>query len=69
MCDSGVNDKKVKAYKVTRADYPGASCTYSDGETLIDCEFNGAEIGDSIIVTLLEMTEEQLEMLPEFTGW
>ena len=70
MCDSGTNDKIVNAYVVTRLDYaPGNSCTYRDGATLIDAEFDGAEEGDSIVITLKRMTEDQLEKLPDFEGW
>ncbi len=69
MCDSGTNDKKIKVYAVTKPDYPGNSCTYRDGATVIDGEFLGAEVGDSITVTLLEMTEDQFDNLAEFEGW
>jgi len=69
MCDSGTNDKLVRVYTVTRKDYPGNSCTYRDAGTLIDGEFDGAEIGDSISITLGQMTEHQLENLPDFEGW
>lgn len=69
MCDSGKNDKKIQVYKVTRPDCPGNSCTYKDGDTLIDGEFDGADVGDSIMVTLVEMTEDEFENLDEFEGW
>ena len=74
MCDSGTNDKKVRMFKVTRADYPGASCTYGDLATVQDAEvdgaeFDGAEIGDKITIELVEMTEDERENLPEFEGW
>ena len=69
MCDSGTNDKKVKMFKVTRADYPGKSCTYDDFATVQDAEFDGAEIGDKITIELIEMTEDQRDNLPEFEGW
>lgn len=59
----------MRAFLVTRTDYPGNSCTYRDGGTLIDAEFDGAEAGDSIQITLLDMTAEQLDALPEFEGW
>ena len=69
MCDSGMNDKKVRAYRVTRSDYPGNNCTYRNVDTLIDGEFDGAEVGDKITIELVEMTEDQLESLPDFEGW
>lgn len=69
MCDSGTNDKKVKMFKVTRAEYPGNSCTYGDLATVQDAEFGGAEIGEKITIELIEMTEDQRDNLPEFEGW
>jgi len=65
MCDSGT---KVRVFKVTRPD-TNQCCIYRDGATLIDGEFDGAEIGDTITIELLEMTEDDLEKLPEFEGW
>lgn len=71
MCDSGTNDKKVLAYKVTReADGNGKkSCTYRSMDAVADAEFDGAEPGDKIEIELVEMTEHELENLPEFEGW
>jgi hypothetical protein len=68
-CDSGTNDRKIRVFKVTRPDYPGNSCTYRDAATAIDGEFDGAEPGDTIHITLMEMSEDELERLPEFEGW
>jgi hypothetical protein len=69
MCDSGTNDKPVRMFKVTRADYPGNSCAYGDLATIQDAEFDGAEIGDKITIELIEITEDERENLPEFEGW
>lgn len=69
MCDSGTNDKMIRGYTVTRADYPGSSCSYRDWGTLLDAELDGAEIGDKITIELIQMTEDKWEDLPEFEGW
>jgi hypothetical protein len=61
-------DEKVYCYKVTRADYPGNSCTFRDWDA-INAEFDGAEVGDKITIELLQMTETELENLPDFEGW
>jgi hypothetical protein len=36
---------------------------------IIEDEFDGAEIGETIVLTYCEMTEEDLEEMPEFEGW
>jgi hypothetical protein len=69
MGDSGTNDTRVRAYRVTRADYPGTSCTYRDAQTAIDAEFDGAEVGDKVTIEMIEMTEDEFDNLPEFEGW
>jgi hypothetical protein len=70
MCDSGVEEKKVRVFKVFRPDTGNTNhCVYRDWETLRDVEFDGAEIGDRIIIELGEMTQDQLSKLPDFEGW
>jgi len=32
-------------------------------------EFDGAEIGDEVVLELCEMTREEIDTLPEFDGW
>lgn len=59
----------MKVFKVTRKDSGEMFCIYRDGATLVDSEFSDAETGDLIEVTLIEMTEEELDALPEFDGW
>jgi len=38
-------------------------------DTGLLAEFDGAEIGEAITVELCEMTEQELDDLPEFEGW
>ena len=47
------------------------SCVYplSSLSMIIEDEFDGAEIGETISLTYCEMTEEELEDMPEFEGW
>lgn len=69
MCDSGTNDRRVRGYKVTRPEYGATNCSYRDWDTLRDAELDGADVGDKIVIELIEMTEDQWENLPEFEGW
>lgn len=69
MCDSGVDETKVRVFKVMRPDYGKKWCVFRDWASVADAEFDGAEIGDQIIVELAEMTQHELENLPDFEGW
>lgn len=70
MCDSGTNDKKVRMFKVTRPSLgTGQWCVFGDLASVQDAEFDGAEIGDKIVVQPIEMTEDERDNLPEFEGW
>ena len=61
----------MKFIRVTRPDLGGGGYTQKiDGASdLIDAEFDGAEIGEKIVLELVEMTQEEYDALPEFTGW
>jgi hypothetical protein len=60
----------MRVFKVRRPDYGGGKwCVYRDVATMIDGEFDGAEVGDVIHVELGEMTEAEMDNLPEFEGW
>lgn len=65
MC--GENEPKKRFFKVIR-DGMG-SWVSRDWQTILDAEFDGMEPGDRISVEIVEMTETQLEALPEFMGW
>lgn len=67
----GGPEKKVLCVEVTRPDSKGRSdkCIWRYDKFTVDLEFDGAEVGDSITLTLAEMTEAELEELPEFEGW
>jgi hypothetical protein len=60
--------------KVTRNDTDGSyieppdkvlACV--DGELVQGIEY--WEVGDAITLTVIEMTQEEYDKLPEFTGW
>ena len=36
---------------------------------VIEAEFDGADIGSQIVLTLCEMEEEEYKKMPEFLGW
>lgn len=61
---------KIPCVKVTRPDtHVGLYCLYRlSGFSAAD-ELDGAEDGESIVLTYCEMTPEELEALPDFGGW
>ena len=65
MC--GENAPKKRFFKVSREGM--GSWISRDWDTIKDSEFDGAEVGDKITIELVEMTEPELEALPEFMGW
>jgi hypothetical protein len=68
MVDSGTNDQKVTVWRVNRPDYGAKFCIFrSWGD--VESEFDGADFGDEITVTMMQMTQDELEELPEFEGW
>ena len=70
MCDNdGIPDNtKKRFFKVSR-EYMG-SWISRDWDTIKDSEFDGGmDVGDSITITSVEMTEAELAALPEFEGW
>lgn len=63
---------KTELYvKVTRPESHGITfgCIYPIASFSASDEFDGAEIGDTIKLTLVEMSKEEVEKLGDFTGW
>ena len=69
MCDSGTNEKKIRVYRVTRPDYGGKDWCIFRSWNEIEDELKYGEPEDQIIVAVLDLTEEELDNLPEFEGW
>lgn len=72
MCDSGKAVRKmVPCVKITRPDLDDgrSSCFYPMAVFSAADEFDGAEIGEKITLEYCEMTQEELDALPEFEGW
>lgn len=63
----------MKFIKITRSDVKGGYTERKENiSNAIDGEFDDIEdmnIGDSITLTVVEMSESDYERLPEFTGW
>ena len=57
------------AYKVTRPALGKQWCIYRDPQTLADAELTDSEVGDVLHIEVAEMTEAELNALPEFEGW
>lgn len=60
----------VKTIKIERPETHGNQWCICrlNGFNLAD-EFDGAEIGEQILITYGEMEEEELNALPDFAGW
>jgi hypothetical protein len=67
MCDSGTNDQKVIAYKVTMGE--GSNELYTRSLDFIEMELDGAEIGEKLEIEVVQVTEQFLMDLPEFEGF
>lgn len=61
---------QIQCVKVTRPDtHGGQYCVFPLAGFSAADEFDGAEIGESITLTLCAMTEAEFDALPEFNGW
>lgn len=69
MCDSGRDEKKLRVFKVFRPTEGGKHWIARDFDHILDAEFDCWEPGDRITIETAEMTESQIEALPEFEGW
>jgi len=65
MC--GDSEPKLRMFKVSRKGM--GSWISRDWDTIRSAELEDSEIGDEITITVCEMTEAELEALPEFEGW
>lgn len=52
-------------YTIPIKDLPG----YIEAEFDCQSEFDCQEVGDQLRLTVVEMTEEEYNKLPEFKGW
>lgn len=56
--------------KVTRPGLPGGYTQSLDTiDWAIDAEFDCPEVGDKLILEVIEMDEEEYNNLPDFEGW
>jgi hypothetical protein len=58
----------MRVFEVMRPDCGTNFCVYQSWAE-VESEFDGAELGDTIHVTLKNMTKEELDSLPDFGGW
>jgi hypothetical protein len=63
--------EQIPCVKVTRPDTHGPQfgCVYRLKEFSAADEFDGAEEGESVTLTLIFMVEDDVKNLPEFEGW
>lgn len=66
----GMMEGKKRMFRVERPDVAnGRFCVFRDSATLADAELENGEIGETIIVKIVEMTDAEFEALGEFEGW
>jgi hypothetical protein len=58
----------MQVFEIRRIDCGTNFCVYRAWKD-VEAEFDGAEVGDSILVTLSDMSQEELDNLPDFAGW
>lgn len=60
----------MRCVKVELAeDYKGGSYIQEIDKFDLLAELDGAEVGTVLRLTVVEMTQEELDSLPEFMGW
>jgi hypothetical protein len=66
-----MTDKKIPCVAVTRPEThgPKLACIYPLKAFSASDEFDGADEGESITLTLKMMTEDEVNNLPDFEGW
>jgi hypothetical protein len=69
MCDSGRDTKKIPCVIERRPATGNDSCTWSLSGIDISDLFDGAEPGEIVTLEYCEMTQEELDAMPEFEGW
>lgn len=69
MCDSGKDTKKIRCVIERRPATGNDSCTWPLNAIAISDLFDGAEPGELVTLEYSEMTQAELDALPEFEGW
>lgn len=59
----------MKCVKIHREGMGGYVQSLADIGSALDGEFDGADPGDMVALEYVEMTQEEYDALPEFTGW
>lgn len=69
-CHVRTADGKLSCVEVRRDDtHPGTFCVWKMAEFDIRAEMDGMEVGESIQLTYLELTDEEFDDLGDFDGW
>lgn len=61
----------MKVYKLSMPDTFGLRfCSFPESaKDALMTEIENTEIGDKLVIEVIEMTEEEYSKLPEFDGW
>lgn len=70
MCDSGRDHKKIPCVREFRPDVGGNSfCVWPLKTVSIEDLFDGADPDEKVLLEYCEMTQDELDALPDFEGW
>lgn len=65
-----MGDAKQRYIRIKRPDLGGSyTVPLDDNLGVLRDEFDGSEPGDSVVLELVEMAQEEYDALPEFEGW
>lgn len=61
---------RVLVYKLSLPDFAGAKwCLIEPTEANLASEMEGLSPGERLVITCAEMTQAEIDELPEFEGW
>jgi hypothetical protein len=64
-----MSDELITVFMVTRPDYGKTFCVYRTWGEVYEGEFENAEDGEIIHITMKSLTKTEVDNLPEFEGW
>ena len=62
-------DKKKRYVQIDRPEHNGYFCPIREIAVAVESELIDSEVVEKLILTVIEMTDEEVKELPEFTGW
>lgn len=62
-------DKKKRYIKIDRPEHNGYITPIKNIAVAVESELIDSEMGDKLLLTVVELTDEEVKKLQEFTGW